>query len=153
MTSDYRKNSDIIIEEIKKKIDEYGLCIMDMDSVRSHLGRKFKKNSGWKIFSNLKIVMEGNNIIVGQKGLKCHNSEEKYMTFRNKGKHEQYIWELGGFVSREESKEYLKEDKKCRKIKDMAKKCREKDPNSLFNNRKLINEIFTGCEIDNDEEN
>jgi hypothetical protein len=59
-----------------------------------------------------------------------------------------YIWEKEGFESREEYEDCLEKDRGCNKIRKIARDCRNKDSESLFNNKKLIKDMFSICPIE-----
>lgn len=152
--SDYKKRVSKILPMIKEKIDESKTqwCVMRIEDLVDLLGYNYDIYSGRTIYKNIKIVMEDFNIVVGTKGRDGKGKWTcEFISFRHRDKYDRYIWEKQGFENREEYEDCRKEDRKCNKIKRIARDCREKDPESLFNNKKLIKDIFKVCPIEDGE--
>ena len=150
--SDYKEKLSEILPSIKSGIDksENGLFIVKIKDLTDSMGYGFDIYGGAAIYNNIKIIMEDYNIVVGMKGYENGDWTQELMTFRDKDEFDRYIWEKEGFENREEYEECLKEDRKCMKIRKIASECKSKDPESVFNNKELIKELFTECPIEDE---
>lgn len=148
---DYRERISEILPMIKERMDRSKTpwYVMSMEEFVGVLGCDYEIYCAYTIYENVKIAMEDFNVVTGTKG---YDGKGKWVgsgiAFRHKDEYDMYIWEREGFESRKEYEECRKEDERCRKIKKIARDCRKKDPESLFNNKKLIKSMFVECPIE-----
>lgn len=151
----YRDKIKEILPSMKTELEIFGKCFISMRNMRKFLGKEFDVYKDITIYLNMKYEMEGDDVRVGIKRHERGSNIVDYLTFRYKREGEKFSWEKQGFSSRKEYEEYLDDNRKCKRnceiIRKIAKDCKEKDPESIFNNKELIKKMFSACPIDDDE--
>lgn len=136
----------LIKDNIEKS--ENGIYSMKMTNIRNLIGQKFCVYGDNTICQNIKIVMEDYGIISTARGFnqKKIDNNKVCIEFRYKQDYEKFIWEKKGFASRKEHEEYKMWKRNCNKIRKTVDS-RKKDPQSLFNNKELVKNMFS-CQTD-----
>ncbi|MBZ5529606.1 MAG: hypothetical protein LAN71_17125 [Acidobacteriia bacterium] len=129
----YRDKIKEILPSMKKELELHDNTYIRMDNMRKVLGKDFNIYEDKTIYLNIRNEMETYNIRV--------DIYYEYLKFRY------FFWEKQGFSSKKGYEEYLGSNRNCEIIRKIAKDCMEKYPESLFNIKELIKNIFSACII------
>lgn len=155
----YENKIEELLPLMKKELELKEKCFISIDNMRKFLGKEFNIYVDFGIYRNIRDIMEGYNIRAGVVVSKKGPNIIDYFTFRYKREGEKFKWEREGFFSRKEYNQYLKNSKiyygNIENIIEVEEDCRQKDPQSLFNNKELIKRLFyarpIGDNSDDDE--